>query len=128
MRNMDTIGQRLIIARKNLNLTVIDAAKAVGIAKSNLSRIENDKHEPAIATVMKLARFYGVTTDWILFGDDFEGKPNENLIYVQDSKLREFVILLDEMWREGNQDLRGWMAIQLQKTFPEIALKMKKNK
>jgi transcriptional regulator with XRE-family HTH domain len=122
---METIGQRLIIARKNLNLTVIDAAEAVGIAKSNLSRIENDKHEPAIATVMKLARFYGITTDWILFGDD-ERKPNENLIYVPDSKLREFVTLLVEMWREGNQDLRGWMTIQLQKTFPEIALKMKK--
>lgn len=69
---MDTIGQRLITAREKLNLTVIDAATAVGIAKSNLSRIENDKHEPAIATVMKLARFYGVTTDWILFGDDYE--------------------------------------------------------
>jgi transcriptional regulator with XRE-family HTH domain len=128
MSNTETIGQRLIIARKNLNLTVIDAAKAVGVAKSNLSRIENDKHEPAIATVMKLARFYGVTTDWILFGEDSEGKPDENLVYVPDTKLREFFILMMEMWREGNQDLRGWMTIQLQKTFPEIALKMKKSK
>lgn len=123
---MDTIGQRLIKARKNLNLTVIDAAKAAGIAKSNLSRIENDKHDPAITTVMKLARFYGVTTDWILFGDDSEGKPNENLVYIPDPKLRKFFVLLMKMWREGNQDLRVWMTIQLQKTFPEITSKMKK--
>ncbi|TCL55737.1 transcriptional regulator with XRE-family HTH domain [Hydrogenispora ethanolica] len=126
---MDTIGQRLTTARKNMNLTVNDSAKAIGIAKSNLSRVENDQHQPSIATVMKLARFYGVSTDWILFGDDGSEKDsNENLIYVPDSKLRAFFILLVKMWQEGSQDVRGWIIVQLEKAFPEIALKIKKNK
>ncbi|UPK01335.1 XRE family transcriptional regulator [Bradyrhizobium sp. 170] len=56
MGNVGRIGARLRACRRQKNMTLDDLAKATGLNKGFLSRIEKDAKAPSIATVIKLSR------------------------------------------------------------------------
>lgn len=55
------IGAQLRGVRNVRELSLAEAAKAAGITDGALSRIENDKREPTVETLIGLARALGVT-------------------------------------------------------------------
>lgn len=57
-------------ARKNTGMTQAQAAELSGIPIGTIRRWEQGVHEPDMASVVKLAALYGVSTDTIL-GSDF---------------------------------------------------------
>ena len=65
-----TMGERFKDARtvhnRNGKQTTDAVMKATGISKSTLSDIENDSRDPGAETICKLARHYGVSTDYLL--------------------------------------------------------------
>lgn len=52
--------------REDRDLRQIDVAEAVGIDQRSLSNYETGKTNPDSETVIKLARFFGVTCDYLL--------------------------------------------------------------
>jgi len=70
------IGKRLAKARRACKVNGDEmsqgyAADKLGIPKyQTLSAYETGKNSPPLATLKKMAVLYGVTTDWIIFGDD----------------------------------------------------------
>ncbi len=52
--------------REDRDLRQIDVAEAVGIDQRSLSNYETGKTNPDSATIIKLARFFGVTCDYLL--------------------------------------------------------------
>jgi transcriptional regulator with XRE-family HTH domain len=52
--------------REDRDLRQIDVASAVGIDQRSLSNYETGKTNPDSETVIKLARFFGVTCDYLL--------------------------------------------------------------
>lgn len=52
--------------RLNNGLSMEEVAKAIGINKSDISRYENGKTKPNAEVVIKFAKYYGVTTDYLL--------------------------------------------------------------
>lgn len=60
-------------------LTQREVAEAIGIAVSTLGMYEGGRREPDLDTLRKLARFYGVTVDYLL-GNESELSPEEQLI------------------------------------------------
>ena len=59
-------GQRLLELRKNANKNQTDVAKALGISQPAYQNYENGRREAGYSTIVKLADFYGVTTDYLL--------------------------------------------------------------
>lgn len=60
------ITNRFQELRKSRNLTQEQLAKTLGIKRENVSRWENGIAEPNRKNLIKLAKFYDVTTDYLL--------------------------------------------------------------
>jgi transcriptional regulator with XRE-family HTH domain len=73
---METIGQRIVFARRRKVMSQAELARAAGVAPVTVTRLENDVNEnPRPATIRKLAEALNVSPGWLLYGDEFfEGK------------------------------------------------------
>lgn len=63
---MQTFPSRLIALRKENHLTQEELAKIVGKGRSTVSGYETEGKEPDIETICSLAKFFGVSTDYLL--------------------------------------------------------------
>ena len=64
------LSQRIHELRTAKNISQVELAKALGVTKQSVSNWENDNIQPSIEILIKLARFFGVTTDYLLALDD----------------------------------------------------------
>lgn len=64
---MNNIRNRIRDLREDMDLRQIDVAAATGIEQKTLSNYETGKTNPDSHAIIKLAEFFGVTTDY-LFG------------------------------------------------------------
>ena len=63
---MNTIfSERLKLLRKEKNISAEELANKLNINKSTISRYENDKTEPYLPIVLKIAKYFDVSLDWI---------------------------------------------------------------
>lgn len=126
---MHTVGERLKNIRIEKNLTITEVSQKTGISKGNLSSIENNKNKPSAQALVLLSELYGVTTDWILKGES-QGLLNEPAVpyYIKnENKLLDFFDLILKLWEESDEDMKGWIIVQLKRAFPELADKLKNN-
>jgi len=66
---------RLKQLRKESGHTQVSVQTATGIEQALLSKFENEERTPPTETLIKLAEFYNVSIDYILFRTD---KPEIN--------------------------------------------------
>ncbi|MED1304181.1 hypothetical protein BK704_01250 [[Bacillus thuringiensis] serovar konkukian] len=59
-----TFGQRLKELRGSR--TQDEVAQKLGIARARYSHFENNRHEPDLQLIQKMANYYEVTTDYLL--------------------------------------------------------------
>lgn len=62
---MNTLADRLRIARERLDISQIDVSKKIGISNKTISGYENGVSEPDIDTLRLLAQLYQVSIDWL---------------------------------------------------------------
>ncbi|MBR1693580.1 MAG: helix-turn-helix transcriptional regulator [Lachnospiraceae bacterium] len=60
------IGQMIYEQRKSKRLRQEDVAQYLHVSKSTLSNYENNIHEPDLDTLVSLADFFDVSTDYLL--------------------------------------------------------------
>ena len=60
------IGKRLKKARELKKMTQQEVADETDIARTTLSKIENDIYEPSIEQLRKLIELYNVNANWLL--------------------------------------------------------------
>lgn len=63
---MDKFAKRLKELRKENNLSLSQLAKAIGVSGIAISRWENQLRIPNIESLIALAKYFGVTTDYLL--------------------------------------------------------------
>ena len=69
---MQRFGEKLRALRKSKGMTIMQLTDALGyVAYSHISEIETAKREPSLKFALKVAQFFGVTTDQLL-NDDVE--------------------------------------------------------
>lgn len=68
-RRMD-LGERLQAQRKALRLSGGQVAAHLGVSSVHISDMENNKRRPSLDLLVRLARFYGVSTDYLLGVDE----------------------------------------------------------
>ncbi len=64
-----TIGTRLKKLRNDLGITQKEAASKTGVNAKTLGGYENDVSTPDPETLQLLAKFYGVTSDYLISGE-----------------------------------------------------------
>ncbi len=62
---METFGDRLKELRTERGLGQIQLAKELGVGKSVISLWETGKSEPTLGNLVKIALFFGVSTDYL---------------------------------------------------------------
>lgn len=78
---MDTdieVSNRLAALREKLGLDQVAFAKTLGIEKNTYNAYERGKRPLTIETAKKIRRRYGISVDWLLFGDI--GQPNHQFL------------------------------------------------
>lgn len=64
-----TMGERLKLLRVSRNLSQDAVARTIGITRSAYSHYEINNRQPVYDTLIKLAAFFNVTTDYIIEGE-----------------------------------------------------------
>lgn len=60
------IGERLRLLREKQGKQQIEIADALGISRVTYNRYEKDNREPNLETLIKIADYFSVTTDFLL--------------------------------------------------------------
>lgn len=73
-----SFAQRTITLRRERGLTQQSFADATGIHVQQIKRYEAGTSQPSADALKKVAKCFGVTTDWLLFEDSERG-PDDDL-------------------------------------------------
>ena len=60
------LGQRICELRTAFGGSQVDLAKKLGVVKQTVSNWENENIQPSIEMLVRLARLFNVTTDYLL--------------------------------------------------------------
>lgn len=79
---MVDLSKKLKSLRLAENLTQTQVAERIGVTKTVISSYENALRQPSYENLLKLARLYKVSTDWLLGNEkqkdfDFSGLTDE---------------------------------------------------
>lgn len=77
MKNIK-FAERLKQLREDADLTQTDLAKAVNVTQRNISFYEKGVNEPSLDTLINLAKYFKVTTDYLLGINDINVQPRES--------------------------------------------------
>ena len=69
----ETLGDRIRMHRARLHLSQGELAKKVGISLTWMNSIECGHADPRASHLKEIAKVLGVTTDYLLGGEDSEG-------------------------------------------------------
>lgn len=64
--NYSDFGENLKHLRKSLDLTQKDFGSKVGLSKAVVSKYENGMGYPSFDVLVRIAQYFGVTTDYLL--------------------------------------------------------------
>ena len=67
-----TFGERLKAERVKRKVTEAQVARELGLTQGTISKFENDIKEPSKGSLVALAKYYGVSLDYLV------GNVNEN--------------------------------------------------
>lgn len=72
---MLSLGDRIAVRRKQLQLSQEQLAQMIGTNQKQISRYENDQNDPTADVVAALANALDTTTDWLLGLTDNPERP-----------------------------------------------------
>ena len=89
---METIGKRICALRKAKGLKQEELAERLDVSGQAVSKWENDQTCPDIGLLPRLARVFGVTTDYLLTGEQ-EQEPPVRMVPEEERKdLRDMML------------------------------------
>jgi transcriptional regulator with XRE-family HTH domain len=65
MSNELSIGNKIIILRKDKNWSQVELAKQISASREIISRYERNESQPSIDMIIKIANAFGVTVDFL---------------------------------------------------------------
>ena len=91
----ETFADRLKYLRKEKgNVTQEEVAKSVNISRTTMLRYEKNEIEPNISTVVDLAKYFGVSLDWLAGYSDIKDPyiTSNNLLMLYNSLSAEYKV------------------------------------
>ncbi len=88
------IGPKIKQLRGQKNISQVDLAKQLGVSKSVISSYENEIHLPPYDILLKMARLFGVSTDYLLGS---VGNHSINVDGLTDQQIEAVTAIVDEL-------------------------------
>ena len=63
---MVNLGERLRMLRNERNITQTQLSERIGVSKAMISSYELEQRQPSYSVLIKLAAYFGVSTDFLL--------------------------------------------------------------
>ncbi|WP_193774542.1 helix-turn-helix domain-containing protein [Vallitalea guaymasensis] len=67
---MKTIGDRIKFLRKKNKLTQQQLSAGTKVNRGNISDYENNKFKPSSEAVFRIAKYFNVSTEWLITGKE----------------------------------------------------------
>jgi len=64
------LAEKLRAERIKKGVSEAEVAKAIGVSQSFIAHCERGRKTPSTAVLVDLAKYYGVTTDYLLLGEE----------------------------------------------------------
>jgi len=113
------IGKIIKRLRKDKNITQADLAKAVGVTTSSIGMYETEVRKPSYEVIVKLAKYFNVTTDYLLNNDNnIEEKPIDKINkLVEDSGINTIAAHFEgeEFTEDDKEDIENFIKYVLSK-------------
>lgn len=93
------LNEQIRSLRINMGISQIELAKKLGVTKQSVSNWENDNILPSIEMLIKIATFFGVSTDYLLGLDKKRTLDIENLSEIQIAHIQ---LLVDDLRKIRN--------------------------
>lgn len=87
------LGQRISELRTALGWSQVELAKRLGVAKQTVSNWENENIQPSIEMLVRLAKLFNVTTDYLL---GLENIPRLNIEGLPSNVVAHIAQLIDD--------------------------------
>lgn len=113
--DVDSIGARIRRKRRDVGLSQEALAREMGVSKNTVARWETNVHPPTGENFSKLADRFGVTTDWLLRGDQAPSpKPSPAPERPEWREFRERYEYIGEFTDEQLADIESFAARQIE--------------
>lgn len=76
-------GSRLKKLRENKNISQKELAENIGVSDVMISMYEQDKKQPSLVTISKIAEYFYVTTDFLLGREEIDYKKTDTEYKIQ---------------------------------------------
>ena len=85
------LNEKIKELRKAKRVSQVEMASALGLTKQCVSNWENDNIQPSIEMLVKIADYFGVTTDYLLGRSETDVINVEGLSPVEISHIRDIL-------------------------------------
>lgn len=103
---MKTLNAMLRDLREDHDIKQETIAKYLGVTQQTYSNYENGHREIPITVVTELAKYYKVSTDYLLHSDtSYLGNVDMNATYIDDLTLHDVVYDIQTLSDTGRKDL-----------------------
>jgi|SRR6218665_3859519 len=102
---MLNIGDRITQLRKQLKISQEELAKQAGVSRTMMGNYERNDNTPSVEVLLKLAKAFGVSVDFLIGESEFSSLDKENIKRLEDienlpSQDKEHILFaIDQMIR-----------------------------
>ena len=89
-----TLNENIRRLRSDRNLSQVDLAKALGVTKQSVSNWENNNIQPSIDMLIRLSRFFAVSTDTLL---GLDSRKYMEITGLTDSQLAHVTAIINDI-------------------------------
>ncbi len=118
---MMTFGERMAMLRKDRGLKQKELAAFLNVSVAVVPHYEKDDNEPDIDTLIKIAKFYSVSTDYLLGLSDIPSAPvaleERFLTGIKYKNIFELLQRLSDTNREHLYSYLAFLAAQSSRPF-----------
>ncbi len=120
------INERLRLLRKEFNVTQNKVASYIGVARATYTNYESGKKKPPYEQLIRLSRFFNVSTDYLLGVTDIKDLPCK-LNTTENNESTN--VLFDKDIQTAFADYNNWTVKEKEDLLDYIEFqKMKRNK
>jgi transcriptional regulator with XRE-family HTH domain len=107
----ESLGDRIFKLRKAANMSQYQLAKTIDIHQKNIGKYEKNEYTPSALIVRDIAKVFGVTTDYLLFGA--EAGTKAGMIQIKNRQLAQWLQELDNLDEETRQVVIGVLKLAI---------------
>ena len=88
------LNEKIKKLRSSYNMSQVDLARQLGVSKQCVSNWENDNVQPSVEMLVKIAKFFNVSADYLL------DKNKKNVLDVQglsDTEIAHIKLLIQDL-------------------------------